>query len=441
MIAFSIGLVHLGCTHVKREFNRSLTKSEVAEPPGNYQAGVNMRLAGQVQFSAPRKKPVIEKTVEIDMQNSRDVMVDSKGGVWFQSGSEGSSNPLFPIAFSTLTRLNPDGTGSWGKKLKSAYYIYPALSCEGAVICWEHFMVGLGKGKVQLECVDLDGKTLWNTGSINMVYGELARLSNDRFICNSYDNNNFNFSIYSLTDGKLLGTLDFPELYRCADVGFRAPVEIPDSGWISFGEIPFEDDQSKEHSEYESHFKKICRYSNQMEEIWKIDTESKYLLTHPILTNDDALIFGGERFLAKINLSDGNIIWKNTDGCNFQPCGITTNKEIVLVYRDKSNESFLKVIDQNGNDAWKGKYPCSRKFAEAVIIYKDNTVLFGHKEGLTLIDKKGKIWEISTKELNLNPDDIFLNYWNLFPAPDNRIIASIKLSMKNSKIYFIKSPH
>ena len=410
----------------KRVVKQKLTSEEVKEPPGRSTVyGINMNLTSQVKLPSLKLKPVVKHKIDdLNLLHSfENSLVDAEGGVWFSS--------LGTDFFATvkLTRLGPDGDIYWKKTIADLFKFRscdPVLVSQNAVVCSYTTLKSnnLYNTVQYLECYDYDGKLMWRTQPVESIHAprSTGRISNDRIILpvireNKKTNRNDYFAhIYSLSDGELLETIEFPKW--ALNVQYDCPIELPGGGWLFF-----------QHGEGENkEIKYLVRYRNDMSVAWKLNTQSKYMDQPPIITEDENVLFGGRAYFAKINLNTGAIIWKIEDGKNFIPCGITPEGNFVVRKSTGRNEIELLVLNENGEQLWSLKRNNIFSGGGDTVIYNDGNILFGHSDGLTLANADGIVWEVTLSDLGYL--DKKCSTWCINPTEDDSLVVFCRIREK-----------
>lgn len=239
--------------HPSPIFNRSLTNEEMTISSKLNHPNPKSERSIQVNFPAPKAKPKIQWSRNVKYVRSTQITVDTKGGTWFycwnsfQKGDiyyQGNDDLGMDDEFQLyLIRLNPDGSLSCKKKydyFEDSEYFLTAV-CEGALISMvktynfaptstneattvpEYYrayfneLIGyIPKHDLSLECVDLQGNTVWRTNPSrvdddNYFLPSVWRISGNRIMIPTGDQKSRKFKIYSLSNGSDLGSFQFPE--------------------------------------------------------------------------------------------------------------------------------------------------------------------------------------------------------------------------------------
>jgi hypothetical protein len=149
-------------------------------------------------------------------------------------------------------------------------------------------------------------------------------------------------------------------------------------------------------------------------------------------------LVGADKHLGKLD-PDGKIAWyKVSNDSWFKPIGILKNGNY-LVYDEKNSPqkddlTTMYAYDPDGNVVWSyDNQLLPNNQGTTVFIYQDGNILFGHERGISLMSSDGEIiWNINPEE----PNQVEFTMWNIFPAPDDRIVAAcvIKKSDTDSVI-------
>jgi len=237
--------------HPEPVFNRSLTDAEIAPSTVLYHMDCKNERSIHANFPAPKTKPKIQWSRKVKHVYPNQIIVDSRGGTWFYCHPGSQKGDIYyhgnddlgmndkPWIY--LIRLNPDGSLSCNNKYN---YIDPEflliMVCEDAVISliktynlapstedavttseyieayFNELRGYIPPHDLSLECVDLQGNTIWRTASSKVDYDNynipsIWRISKNRIMIPTGEKKSRKFNIYSLSDGSLLGTFQFPE--------------------------------------------------------------------------------------------------------------------------------------------------------------------------------------------------------------------------------------
>jgi len=436
--------------HPDPVFNRSLSEMEMSLPSNN-QDLINFTGERTVQFnfSAPREKPELQWSRRIKVSFFDQIIVDSKDCSWlfcislpkdfFESDEDFAKyRALRPAPAKTLVRLNPDGSISWKQYFYGPFQDYiPVIVCEGAIIYvvktfnapdttedaitfseyargfWNEIRRYKPLHDFSLECIDLEGNTVWRTPSAkveNYSGSTPWRISDNRIMMASGEFNSGEFNIYSISDGKLLETIKFPKW----DSGLEypqqlEPIELPGRGWISF-----QNDG-------------IVLFDSYLKTRWKYNIAIDELQSQPVISQKNILIFGSVNKLTAISLETGNVLWQRSEYINPETWGSTDDgNTIFTAYSSNLNGYMIGVIDSKGNEVLSSPYKNEIRNPPQppirLIIYNDGSFLLPKEHGILLADKNGSlIWSLDLKDLGFD-NKTFSIITNLFPAPDGRIV-------------------
>jgi len=417
-----------GCTRLPgRVVNRTLTPEEMAIPPGRYQRGIDMRHTCQVE---PSLIWSIRPDVSISTTN---ILIDGNGGIWYPDGDSG-----FPSTFKII-RLNPDGTTDFSHTVlpegnldidldeadsgqvnsESSYSsVAPILACaEGIIFRFDRSESSMRgsitdstpplkdeKGYVNLECFDTNGNIIWRTDPVRepsqILYG--WRVSEDRI---AIPVDSTNLYLYSLSDGELLETIEWP---GPSTYGIPGPVSMGDGGWIFQGTNvrDYDDD----------YLPYVERVDSNGQALWHHEYPLYSFSLPAVITEDGFILRGNRAGVDLIDADSGSVIWHKFSGINHS-CGITPAGDFLIAGFNTENEKGkVRLIDHGGNIIW--TVDTMVRGLDDVIIYRDGAILLGYSWGISLFNTDGSIrWTVDLQELGLSGRDK-LSGWSLNPTPD-----------------------
>jgi hypothetical protein len=411
----------------KRYVDRSLTAEEIAKPKGRYAtSGFTPDGNTLVSLNSPVKVPKLNWSKSFDSHKyflSTSMLVDSEGNIWYPgSGKEGD------ISRVTLYCLKPDGTKNWERNIHGYMNFHPDFACEKAVICSGASRKIINSKDVftrasrkitnpkdvftSIECVSLDGKTIWRTDPmLEMEAGwstRISRFSNNRLGVIRRLDNGMSIDYFDLSDGSHLDEINYERL-----LSFY-PLEIP-GGKIA-GLLERQADSKTG----------FGVFNPDGANDWKFELPTRQHFAHPILTSDNNILVGTAEHLGKFD-PDGNMIWyKVSKESWFKPIGLLNNGNY-LVYDEKNSPqkddlTTMYAYDPDGNVVWSyDNQLLPNNQGTTVFIYQDGNILFGHQRGISLMSSDGEIiWNINPEE----PNPVEFRAWNIFPAPDDHIVAA-----------------
>jgi hypothetical protein len=384
-------------------------------PEGVYQPGVNIERTRRVNFKAPLTKPKLEWSKDISkgailMQSA---MVDGLGGVWY------INRTITKISYTNeLCRLDSKGNLSAKKKFPMTVFdAVPVISLNEAVICIEIIMdTDIVKtmekcAPICLECIDLNGKTIWRTDTICSNASVLVyRIPKNRIMLYVNAPEPYQYNIYSLADGKLLESIILPDSDTIFGLG---PFELSDGSWITLKE-----------NDATSGDLLACFDSNHNIIWYNVLSARMGILYAPFYSGDIAVV-GTKGCLRGINLHDGTLAWEQKSTDRFIPAGIMPDGNFLIRTYTEQGSGFAIVTDK-GKTKQSFSYPGLSSYSQytELAIYQDGEILFGYMDGIALVDSNGSlIWNIDLNTLGMKEKDV-MTYWQVNPLPDNRIVAS-----------------
>jgi outer membrane protein assembly factor BamB len=154
-----------------------------------------------------------------------------------------------------------------------------------------------------------------------------------------------------------------------------------------------------------------------------------------IQVSDNDLLVGVFERLERIDLS-GKLVWyEESDDNWFKPLGVLMDGNY-LVCKSKKQPAVMCVYDTDGNLKWSHEFQISGYIDPSIVIYQDGNILFGHKTGISLISPDGElIWNLAL----VSDDSGNILNWNIFPAPDGRIVAACTILSPDNNVVKIFS--
>jgi len=446
--------------------NPELTDDILALPPGRFQFGVGLNFNGQVQMPPITVKPVLDWSHQTDNPfTAESCLVDSDGGIWMPLLGETNLADLSEMTPNKIRRLNPDGSLDWEKAFlperesdepdysgrhvsndqidwdtiytTSRPRVGAAVALNDAVLISASWIVTRAKkgtsysqdffseefyrntsGYFFIECVDLDGNTIWRTDydeNARTRLGSVSRISGNRIV--SVINEEY-FEIYDLSDGSLVDTVTPDGLIR----NFNDLLEGPGGTWYAVLA-----DMRGVRSQ-----KTFSNFNNDGSANWTIEA--------PVGLNWD---LSGEEILAATvrsgiyayDASSGEALW-NIDGFEqLHSCGTTPDGNFIAFdfatqmrqSRDDIAESPMMSISPDGDINWETIIPGNTAGNSNVIIFNDGSILVGHHIGISLLSPDGQVvWTIDFQDLGIEESGVFAMAaasWTLNPFPDGRLVA------------------
>ena len=375
-----------------------------------------------VRFNSPHERPTIKwvkTTTPFMMDIPSSIIVDSEGNTWYSSGPDRLDN-LFSI---TLNCIKPDGTIKWVRNFPGYHFIGPKIVCQNAVVCFgTTFKLSNLQATSNIECLDLDGKTIWRTGPIpDSDGGKLLRFTDNRVVLGDWKVKGEQLYLYALSDGQLLDTKFYDQ---CGS----SPHELPDGRLLSgidlyIGEKP-----------------RLGMFNLDTSIEWTFELPVEERGCNFIQVSDNDLLLGTYGNLGKIDFS-GKLVWhKVSNNSSFMPLGVLKDGNYLVCETKMQHDSLLAeimcVYDPEGNIKWSHEFKNSGYIDPSIVIYQDGNILFGHKTGISLISPNLEvIWNLEL----LGADSKKILSWNIFPAPDGRIVAACWLVSNHKSVVKIFS--
>ena len=418
-----------------REVISPLSETEMAIPDGRYQANFDMYHSAQVDFPPPSEKPSViwVKTTMEDPRRWLTVVGDSEGGCVF------SWNPNKKFE-DNVTRLAPGGNVAWTyMNLHPANaqrsVTAPGLVTEGAIL-FHQFAVNSAANEqwLVIDCIDLEGNLRWRSEKVPGQYtnDDLFRLPGNKVALISYPDTLY---VFNLENGELEKELSFdgyPTLYS------SPPLPTPDGGFVHVGGKHGLDDEDIT----------IVKYSQDFEEIWHATIENVFSVLNSSISSDGNLLVSvnfrkqsaGEPRITRLfsyDISDGSVKWSREVGLTIILGNTKDGNFLVHSASDQHTESLL-LLNPGGDEIWSLDLSNrSWNLYSLPVIYTDSSILYGHDEGITLINPDGTIkWELTKNELGFEHDSD-LDHWTLYPYADDSFIAAV-LDRENETEYIMK---
>jgi len=450
--------------HPEAVFNRSLSDQEIALPFDGFHRDFLGERTVKLDQSAPREKPEIEWSRRLKYFFFLPLIVDSDGGTWFIGSPSNqeiyesdedyakyqSSNPQ-PVR--TLVRLNPDNTISWKQGIYRALQdCVPVIVCQGAVIRFvktynvpydtetamnvpDYFRGLFDEMRhykplhdVSLECIDNDGNTAWRTPLVKVGFehyiGNMVwRISDNRIMVATGKFHAGTFNVYSISNGELLETVNFPEWNSGVnDIKPLEPIEIPKKGWIGYQKDG------------------IVLFNLNLRQVWKHKIAIEEITSQPVILHN-SLVISTKDYLAALNLNTGKIIWKRGEYANAELYGAEPENDIIMftISSSEDNSSQFHAVDHNGNLIFTRAYKKTKitryERLNHTIIYDDGSVLFNDKESLNLFDRNGELlWSMNLADFGLSAESHSIMD-TLSYAQDGRIVLCISYDDMGDKDY------
>jgi outer membrane protein assembly factor BamB len=418
---------------------RELTPEEMQTP--SVKADFNFSLPGSINVNlpSPMEKPEVRWIKKYDLFTSDRIAADTLGRTWHPYGD------FTMFGSQKISCMEPDGSIAF-EKTSEIGDICPVIVCKGALVFYTAFPFIFGADKeefapgisyVCLECLDLNGEMVWRTEKVKAgtFYKRVWRISKNRLIMAVDGDNSGRFNIYSLSDGKLLEQLAFPDWY--AGTIEINPIELPDGGWIGYQKLA------------------VLRFNKDLKTIWKYNVELKYpdvrtkFMTHqPVLSNNGVLLVGTQENLVALDIENGKELWRKN--ASARPYGITpkghfivsggflpeitmddirsldTYEEIETAVKSKSK---IAAIDTSGREIWSiPDHQSCNDYETGILVYQDENFLISTETNLLLISPVGSIiWSLNLVDFGIDDLSYGLD-WDLKPVPDNRIVLTLSSS-------------
>ncbi len=475
ILSFFVPIMLLFISEIIMAENISLSENEIRKPHGVYQIGVNMERSRQIDIKAPRKKPLIKWSKQIDNEMMDiPVLTDIYGGIWYTHGYDGWQN--------VICKLDKDGKNVLKEILPSRVLLArPVVILNGAVIFielrvnlhnkeqnnllenmiidWDNDQIIMIKGPneeladiegikstlklknrssesldyhVCLHCFDLEGKEIWKTENVEVDFNvfDAWRTRDNMVILPVGELYAGHFNMYSLANGELMESLILPGYKRVSpyDLG---PLYVDYNRWIGY---KYEKDQKKSF---------LTCYNSDGTVYWQSNIPLPICLnTFMLVLHYDVIISGTRDFLRAFNVNTGDLIWQKSYSRFFVPTGYNLDNNIVI---EACSESKIMVINPvSGENIWSKEYTFGLSSGLHFVIFEGGEMMFGHRLGLTLLDKDGALlWTIDHSDLNISTDesDTHLVGWSINPiSTDSIVVSFMHLDEDKNYIVYLRQP-
>jgi hypothetical protein len=376
------------------------------------------------------KMDVLWSKEDSSLGDNGEIIADQYGNLWYLERSapppqniiDNSPDPVKLIS-KNLVKLDRNGSILQKYKRAKGYLSFnPVCVTESGFIEVNYRPDRPADKLVSLIFTNLKGELVWETKPVKSNFDQPItwRFDADK-IALPIDVNTGETKFYDISNGNLLEMSRLSNFLNNLVITDKSPYYNP------VKVVRYKDNYliaiSKD---------SIMMLDDNMNILWSFGRQSRENIPS-ILLNDNVILFCNNNELNAIAADTGKLLWGNNDYNSYHLYGISPNKSFIVTASPQTkfdeldrivpgtDSDWLVLFDKDGKKVY--SYDMGEYFTGKLISYKDDSVLIGHKKGLTHVENTGNVsWSLSNSELGFE-EDSKLMCSILTPTVDCGIVA------------------